>query len=175
MRRLNLLTIFVVFTLLAGGCRGDSLPSVEIPTPSVETPTSAAEASVEYVGLSLAEILQLRDGCLQEKPDSLCLPLPVNPEQYKVGVIGSLGKFWNVSEIGLCEADSALNLRAYKDLHWFDQSQLDRPVRNYWFRIWTGGDFIEPAYAECDLLIDEQGRIVFILPDERGALVVFFP
>jgi len=48
------------------------------PVPSTPTPTPEP---MRYIGLPAAEVERLREQCLQENPDSFCLPLPVDPTQ----------------------------------------------------------------------------------------------
>lgn len=76
------------------------------PTPT-EYPTATAEPSPTptevpmYIGLSADEVEVLRAQCLQENPDSLCLPLPFSASaDATVEVV-----FWDESDSGLKVAD----------------------------------------------------------------------
>lgn len=59
-------------------------PTPVLPTPTPEptpVPPTPTPEPMRYVGLPPAEVRRLREQCLRENPDSLCLPLPVDPTQ----------------------------------------------------------------------------------------------
>lgn len=84
-----------------------------------EDPTATAEPSPTqteiplYLGLPSDEVNRLREQCLQDNPDSLCLPLPVSPF---VGPVGQDLQLREVSEVTLDVETSEGRLRT-EDLY----------------------------------------------------------
>jgi hypothetical protein len=68
---------------------GESKTLAPLDSGPVATPTASSEAAepeLEYIGLPADEVDRLREQCLAENPDALCMPVPVDLSQLGVSV-----------------------------------------------------------------------------------------
>ena len=109
----------LVFAVGLVGCSGDvpasatiaptpeptsTLPPTAVPTEvpiaiPTELPSPTPTEAPLYVGLSAAEVEALRAQCLQDNPNSICLPLPFAPaNDVKISVVSeSWENYWEIT------------------------------------------------------------------------------